>query len=94
MRRQQRRPRIITVSYFNLPQVVIHSLAMWGLLAIVPGIVIVMVCAVKQGAFKRGKSGKKCGKKCGKPKNDTENGAENGVENQNAETNVQERAEI
>ena len=80
----------MAVSYFNLPQVVIQSLAMWGLLAIVPGIVIVMVCAVKQGAFKRGKGGKKCGK----PKNDTENGAENGVENQNAETDVQERAEI
>ena len=57
-----------------------------------------MVCAVKQGAFKRGKSGKKCGKKCGKPKNDTENDtendAENGVENQNVETDAQERVEI
>ena len=41
--------------------VIYHGLAMWALISIVPGIVIVMVCAVKQSAFKCGKNGKKCG---------------------------------
>ena len=54
---------------------------MWALISIVPGIVIVMVCAVKQGAFKRGKNGKKCGKS-------------NNIENENAENNTEERTEI
>ena len=63
---------------------------MWALISIVPGIVIVMVCAVKQGAFKRGKGGKKCGKS----NNTTENSTENGIENENIETNEQERTEI
>ena len=51
---------------------------MWALLSIVPGIVIVVVCAVKQGAFKRDK-----GNKCGKTN-----------ENKNVENNVEVRAEI
>ena len=67
---------------------------MWALISIVPGIVIVMVCAVKQGAFKRGQGGKKCGKPKNDTENDTENDAENGVENQNVETDAQERVEI
>lgn len=54
---------------------------MWALISIVPGIVIVMVCAVKQGAFKRGKGGKKCGKP-------------NNVENEIVENNTEERTEI
>ena len=62
---------------------------MWALISIVPGIVIVMVCAVKQVAFKRGQGGKKCGK----ANNTTENGTENGIENENIETNEQ-RTEI
>ena len=56
---------------------------MWALFSIVPGIVIVMVCAVKQGAFKRGKTGKKCGNE-----NNT------GIENEKADNNTQERTEI
>ena len=62
---------------------------MWALISIVPGIVIVMVCAVKQGAFKRGQGGKNCGK----ANNTTENDTENGIENPNIETNEQ-RTEI
>ena len=54
---------------------------MWALISIVPGIVIVMVYAVKQGAFKRGKGGKKCGKP-------------NNVENEIVENNTEERTEI
>ena len=54
---------------------------MWALISIVPGIVIVMVCAVKQGAFKRGKGDKKCGKP-------------NNVENEIVENNTEERTEI
>jgi len=57
--------------------------SMWALISIVPGIVIVMVCAVKQGAFKRGKNGKKCGKS-----NNT------GIENENVDNNTEERTEI
>ena len=65
-----------------------HGLAMWALLSIVPGIVIVaivpgIVIAVKQGAFKRGKTGKKCGNE-----NNT------GIENEKADNNTQERTEI
>ena len=56
---------------------------MWALISIVPGIVIVMVCAVKQGAFKRGKNDKKCGKS-----NNT------GIENENVDNNTEERTEI